>query len=177
VEDLGVGLQLPAARQLLAGTGTAEGRAALRDRLVAGLQRVTQPSYRSRCQQVAAQLQRQPDGLQVATQHVLEALASSKVCTAVASAPAALVAAHSAGSKPRDSSMKTNQPMDATAQLPGSAQLELAPGFSIYTSCPEEAKFIFNEVYTERCYLRHGITVNAGDVIIDCGAFLLARAV
>jgi hypothetical protein len=170
VEDLGVGVQLPGARQLLAGTGTAEGRTALRDRLVAGLQRITQPSFRSRCQQVAAQLRCQPDGLQVAAQHVLEALASSKACTVVASAPAALGAAHSTCSKPKDSSMKTNQPVDATAQRADSAQLELAPGFSIYTSCPEEAEFIFNEVYTERCYLRHGITVNAGDVIIDCGA-------
>lgn len=165
-------MQLPAARQMLAGTGTAEGRAALRDGLVAGLRRVTQPSYRSCCQQVAAQLRRQPDGLQVAVQHVLQALASSEARPAVRWASAALVPelAHTAASKTEETSVQTSEPAEDTEQLPGSAQLELAPGFSMFTSCPEEAKFIFNEVYIERCYLRHGITVNAGDIVIDCGA-------
>ena len=177
--DLGAGVQLPAARQLLAGTGTAKGRAALRDRLVAGLQRTSAPSYRSRCQQVAAQLRCQPDGLQVAAQHVLQALASSKACAAVALAPAALLPdlAHGTASAAKDACMWTGKPVDATVQLPDSAQLELAPGFSIYSSCPEEAMFIFHEIHTERCYLRHGITVSADDVVIDCGACQLARAV
>lgn len=66
---------------------------------------------------------------------------------------------------------------DATGQLTsdtlvqaGRAQLcELAPGFSVYTVCPDEARFIHGEIFAQRCYLRHGITINAGDTVVDCG--------
>lgn len=36
--------------------------------------------------------------------------------------------------------------------------------------CPDEARFIYSEIFEQRCYLRHGISVGASDVIVDCGA-------
>ncbi|WP_432011114.1 FkbM family methyltransferase [Streptomyces cucumeris] len=33
-----------------------------------------------------------------------------------------------------------------------------------------EAQFLYREIFTDRCYLRHGIELRAGDVVFDIGA-------
>lgn len=167
MEDLGVGLQLREARQLLAGTGAEQGRAALQGQLAAQLRLIAQPGFRRRCLQIAAELRAQPDGLQVAAQHVLGEIAS---CRAASLKGSAAVAFADEMPPPAGADTACSQSAGAAAQPLAEAQLcELTPGFSVYTSCPDEARFIHDEVFAQRCYLRHGITIGAGDTVIDCG--------
>ena len=35
-----------------------------------------------------------------------------------------------------------------------------------------EVKYIYNEIFNEKCYLQHGIDIQPGDTIVDLGANL-----
>lgn len=178
VEHLGLGLQLPSARQLLAGTGSEAGRAELQCQLAARLRGLQQPALLRQCSSVAAELRRQPDGLAVAAQRILEQLsamqpAANGALPGMTSAMAAMLAAE------RDAGVDPDwHAADAGRQLTCGTSVqacetqlcELAPGFSVYTACPDEARFIHGEIFRQRCYLRHGITISAGDAVVDCGA-------
>ncbi|MEY3866260.1 MAG: hypothetical protein RLZZ338_151 [Cyanobacteriota bacterium] len=47
---------------------------------------------------------------------------------------------------------------------------ELANGMTIVHQNKSETDFVYQEIFQERCYLKHGITLNDGDSVIDVGA-------
>ncbi|MDE3177946.1 MAG: FkbM family methyltransferase [Pseudomonadota bacterium] len=46
----------------------------------------------------------------------------------------------------------------------------LPNNISIAEINPHETKFLYNEIFVQKTYMRHGIEINPGDVIIDAGA-------
>ena len=55
----------------------------------------------------------------------------------------------------------------ATAPLEA---VTLPNGMHLLCGSPTESRFIYNEVFVQRCYSRHGIRVRAGDTVVDVGA-------
>lgn len=49
-------------------------------------------------------------------------------------------------------------------------QLVLPDGLTVFSLSAEETRFVHREVFTDRCYLRHGIELRDGDCIFDVGA-------
>jgi 31-O-methyltransferase len=49
-------------------------------------------------------------------------------------------------------------------------QLALAEDLTVFSLSADEARFVYREVFTERCYLQHGIALRDGDCVFDVGA-------
>lgn len=49
-------------------------------------------------------------------------------------------------------------------------QLTLAEGLTVFSLNADETRFVYREVFGERCYLRHGIELHDGDCVFDVGA-------
>ncbi len=149
VEDLGLGVRLPGAEQLLRGSTSEECSAALQQQLAALLRRLRQPHFRQRCAETAAALWQEQDGLAVAAQHIMDVLTTatqrdSARPAVVSPAVAALLAAHS---ETACGSPEANQTPAGNAPA-GADLLQLALGFSVYTTCPGESKVSRNRQLT-----------------------------
>ena len=48
--------------------------------------------------------------------------------------------------------------------------ITLPNGWHVCHSSHAEAAFIYNEIFEERCYIQHGISVRDGGVCVDVGA-------
>lgn len=51
-------------------------------------------------------------------------------------------------------------------------ELTLSDGLTVCSLNPDETRFVYREVFTERCYLRHGIELHDGDCVFDVGAHI-----
>ena len=49
-------------------------------------------------------------------------------------------------------------------------QLALAEGLTVFSLNADETRFVYREVFSERCYLQHGIALRDGDCVFDVGA-------
>lgn len=49
-------------------------------------------------------------------------------------------------------------------------QLSLPDGLTVFSLNADETRFVHREVFSERCYLRHGIELHDGDCVFDVGA-------
>ncbi len=49
-------------------------------------------------------------------------------------------------------------------------QLTLSDGLTVFSLNADETRFVHREVFTERCYLQHGIALHDGDCVFDVGA-------
>jgi len=48
--------------------------------------------------------------------------------------------------------------------------VELPNGVTVAHVSTDEAEFLYREIFTERCYLQHGLELRPGDVVFDIGA-------
>ena len=54
---------------------------------------------------------------------------------------------------------------------PGTLSVVTMPnGMRLQCGSPVEARFIYDEIFVQRCYSKHGIRVRTGDTVIDAGA-------
>ena len=49
-------------------------------------------------------------------------------------------------------------------------QMTLAEDLTVFSLNADETRFVYREVFTERCYLQHGIELRDGDCVFDVGA-------
>jgi 31-O-methyltransferase len=49
-------------------------------------------------------------------------------------------------------------------------QLTLPDGLTVFSLNADETRFVHREVFSERCYLQHGIELHDGDCVFDVGA-------
>jgi 31-O-methyltransferase len=49
-------------------------------------------------------------------------------------------------------------------------QFTLPDGLTVFSLNPDETRFVHREVFSERCYLQHGIELHDGDCVFDVGA-------
>ena len=49
-------------------------------------------------------------------------------------------------------------------------QCALPNGLTVFAVNPDEARFLYREVFVSRCYLQHGIELHDGDCVFDVGA-------
>jgi 31-O-methyltransferase len=49
-------------------------------------------------------------------------------------------------------------------------ELSLPDGLKVLSLNPDETRFVYREVFEERCYLQHGIELHDGDCVFDVGA-------
>jgi hypothetical protein len=59
---------------------------------------------------------------------------------------------------------------EQAGRLSSETLFELPNGMPIYHRNKGETEFLYDEIFTERSYLRHGVTIEAGDCIFDIGA-------
>ena len=83
----------------------------------------------------------------------------------VGTSPAAAAAAASAGSgatpaRPGRVSVKLNR-LNKTARLPN--------GMFVHYVSPPDVQFLYDEIYENECYLKHGLAIEPDDVVIDVG--------
>ena len=83
----------------------------------------------------------------------------------VGTSPAAASAPASVGSgappaRPGRVSVKLNR-LNKTARLPN--------GMSVHYVSPPDVQFLYDEIYENECYLKHGLTIEPDDVVIDVG--------
>ncbi|MFC7556536.1 hypothetical protein ACFQU7_36385, partial [Pseudoroseomonas wenyumeiae] len=53
---------------------------------------------------------------------------------------------------------------------PAGATTRLPNGLRVAELNGNETSFLFREIFEDRCYLRHGLTLRPGDVVFDVGA-------
>ncbi len=58
----------------------------------------------------------------------------------------------------------------AALDAPQLESLRLPNGWTVSTGSLAEARFIYEEVFVQQCYLQHGITVRPSDIVVDVGA-------
>ena len=58
----------------------------------------------------------------------------------------------------------------ATHEAATLESVTLPNGMRLLCGSPTEAHFIYDEIFVQRCYSRHGIRVRAGDTVVDAGA-------
>ena len=54
--------------------------------------------------------------------------------------------------------------------LSGQTQHRLPNGLTIAHLNPYETEYVYKEIFVDRCYLKHGITLQKGDTVVDIGA-------
>jgi amino acid adenylation domain-containing protein/FkbM family methyltransferase/non-ribosomal peptide synthase protein (TIGR01720 family) len=59
---------------------------------------------------------------------------------------------------------------DATDEIPLAIRYELPDGTVVAHLNKTETEYVFREIFLDRCYLQHGVTLADGDCIIDVGA-------
>jgi amino acid adenylation domain-containing protein/FkbM family methyltransferase len=59
---------------------------------------------------------------------------------------------------------------EASGEFPPSSRYELPNGLSLLHLNQGETRFLYRELFEEQSYLRHGITLRAGDCVFDVGA-------
>ena len=56
------------------------------------------------------------------------------------------------------------------AALQQAHAVTLPNGWRVSHGSPAEASFIYREIFEDRCYVQHGITVHDGSICVDVGA-------
>ena len=56
------------------------------------------------------------------------------------------------------------------AALQQAHAVTLPNGWRVSHGSPTEASFIYREIFEERCYVQHGISVHDGGICVDVGA-------
>ncbi|MGC2637678.1 MAG: FkbM family methyltransferase [Acidobacteriaceae bacterium] len=49
-------------------------------------------------------------------------------------------------------------------------EITLAEGFTVFGLSPDEARFMYREIFEDRCYLQKRVTLDDGDCVFDVGA-------
>jgi hypothetical protein len=68
--------------------------------------------------------------------------------------------------------MEQNDRVNSSARDSVLHRTQFDDGLSLHThycSAPEETLFLYEEVFAQGVYLRHGVTVEAGDLVVDIG--------
>lgn len=61
-------------------------------------------------------------------------------------------------------------PIRRIQRLQASKTVILPSGRELAYVSKDEVSFLYQEIYVEQCYLKHGISIKAGDCILDVGA-------
>jgi FkbM family methyltransferase len=49
-------------------------------------------------------------------------------------------------------------------------EMTLGDGFTVFGLSPDETRFMYREIFEDRCYLQKGVTLEDGDCVFDVGA-------
>ena len=51
----------------------------------------------------------------------------------------------------------------------GAKTAELPNGMTVHYVSPPDVQFLYDEIFAESCYLKHGVTLRSTDAVIDVG--------
>ena len=60
--------------------------------------------------------------------------------------------------------------LQRSGELPKCGRIELPNGLEVFGFSGSETRFMYQEIFEERCYLRHGLSLEAGACVVDVGA-------